>query len=106
MSNYVFGVDIGGTTVKMGLFDKEGTLLDKWEIPSVTANHGERILPDIADSTKPSTYQVFTYTDRWVTYMEMCPRAGQEQDSQRLHHASQKARNLKGINCLLLKFPI
>ena len=52
MSNYVFGVDIGGTTVKMGLFDKEGTLLDKWEIPSVTANHGERILPDIADSIK------------------------------------------------------
>lgn len=52
MSKYVFGVDIGGTTVKMGLFDKEGTLLDKWEIPSVTANHGERILPDIADSIK------------------------------------------------------
>ena len=29
MSKFVFGVDIGGTTVKMGLFDKEGTLLDK-----------------------------------------------------------------------------
>lgn len=52
MSKFVFGVDIGGTTVKMGLFDIEGALLDKWEIPSVTANHGERILPDIADSIK------------------------------------------------------
>ena len=23
--------DIGGTTVKMGLFDEEGTMIDKWE---------------------------------------------------------------------------
>lgn len=52
MANYVFGVDVGGTTVKMGLFDKDGNVLDKWEIPTRTANNGENILPDIADSVK------------------------------------------------------
>lgn len=48
MADYVFGVDIGGTTVKMGLFDTSGTVLDKWEIPTRTENGGENILPDIA----------------------------------------------------------
>lgn len=50
MKKYAFGVDIGGTTVKMGLFDKNGSLLDKWEIPTVTANAGAAILPDVAAS--------------------------------------------------------
>ncbi len=48
MSQYVFGVDVGGTTVKMGLFEINGKLLDKWEIPTRTANGGEAILPDVA----------------------------------------------------------
>jgi len=39
---YVFGVDIGGTTVKIGLFDVEGNVLDKWEIPTRTENEGEQ----------------------------------------------------------------
>lgn len=50
MKKYVFGVDVGGTTVKLGLFDKDGNVLDKWEIPTVTENAGEKILPDIAAS--------------------------------------------------------
>lgn len=45
---YGFGVDVGGTTVKLGLFDETGVLLDKREIPTHTENSGERILPDIA----------------------------------------------------------
>lgn len=45
-----FGVDLGGTTVKIAYFDENGTMLDKWEIPTVTANGGEQILPDIAAS--------------------------------------------------------
>ena len=45
---YGFGIDVGGTTVKLAWFDETGTLLDKWEIPTVTAGGGERILPDIA----------------------------------------------------------
>lgn len=50
MSKYCFGVDVGGTTVKIGLFNTDGDLLDKWEIPTVTENNGEAILPDIAKS--------------------------------------------------------
>ncbi len=45
---YVFGVDVGGTTVKLGLFDQNGTVIDKWEIPTRTENNGKNILPDIA----------------------------------------------------------
>lgn len=52
MSKYVFGVDVGGTTVKLGLFDVEGNLLDKWEIPTRTENGGNQILPDVAESIK------------------------------------------------------
>lgn len=52
MSQYVFGVDIGGTTVKMGLFTVNGELVEKWEIPTKTNNGGENILPDVAQSIK------------------------------------------------------
>jgi len=48
--NYCFGVDLGGTTVKMGLFTVDGTVSDKWEIPTRTENSGEKILPDIAEA--------------------------------------------------------
>ncbi len=50
MGKYAFGVDIGGTTVKMGLFDRDGCVLDKWEIPTVKDNDGAAILPDVAES--------------------------------------------------------
>lgn len=52
MKKYAFGVDIGGTTVKIGLFDKDGCVLDKWEIPTVKDNGGDSVLPDVADSIK------------------------------------------------------
>ncbi len=47
---YGFGVDLGGTTVKLAYFNTEGMLLDKWEIPTITENNGAQILPDIARS--------------------------------------------------------
>ncbi len=52
MKDYCFGIDIGGTTVKLGLFHTDGTLLDRWEIPTRTENAGEAILPDIAASVE------------------------------------------------------
>ena len=52
MRPYAFGVDIGGTTVKIGLFKTEGELLEKWEIPTRKENGGEQILPDVAASLK------------------------------------------------------
>lgn len=48
MKKYCFGVDVGGTTIKMGLFDVAGNVLDKWEIKTRTENGGENVLPDIA----------------------------------------------------------
>ena len=50
MKKYCFGVDVGGTTVKVGLFTVEGQLLDKWEIITRTENNGENILFDICES--------------------------------------------------------
>ena len=50
MEKYCFGVDLGGTTVKIGLFDTEGTVLEKWEIPTRKENYGGEILPDIAEA--------------------------------------------------------
>ena len=49
---YGFGIDLGGTTVKIAYFDETGKMLDKWEIPTVTADGGSQILPDIAASVK------------------------------------------------------
>ena len=45
---YCFGVDLGGTTVKMGVFQEDGKILDKWEIKTRVENGGEAILPDIS----------------------------------------------------------
>ncbi len=50
MKPYGFGVDIGGTTIKMGLFETSGALLDKWEIPTRTENGGAYILPDVNEA--------------------------------------------------------
>lgn len=47
---YCFGVDIGGTTVKLGLFEAEGTIVDKWEIATDISDEGSAILPDVAAS--------------------------------------------------------
>lgn len=50
MKKYCFGIDVGGTTVKCGLFDVSGELLDKWEIPTRTEDNGVHILPDVAET--------------------------------------------------------
>ncbi|MBP5609277.1 MAG: ROK family glucokinase [Lachnospiraceae bacterium] len=58
MSKVIFGVDLGGTTVKMGYFDTEGNVKDKWEIPTRKENNGSNILPDIAASIKAKMYEM------------------------------------------------
>lgn len=45
-----FGVDIGGTTTKIGIFTLNGKLLDKWEVTTRTKENGKYILGDIAVS--------------------------------------------------------
>lgn len=52
MKKYCFGIDVGGTTVKMGLFTTEGELLDKWEIPTRKEDGGAYIFNDVAASVE------------------------------------------------------
>lgn len=47
MNKKCFGVDLGGTTTKIGLFDIDGTLLEKYEIPTNKQENGKYILDDI-----------------------------------------------------------
>lgn len=46
MEPYAFGIDIGGTAIKLGLFQTDGQLLEKWKIPTRTVDHGIHVLPD------------------------------------------------------------
>ena len=48
MGKKIFGVDLGGTTVKLCLFNEEGVVEEKWEIPTRKEDQGAHILPDIA----------------------------------------------------------
>lgn len=48
MKEYAFGIDLGGTTAKVGLFTTAGALLEKWEVPTDTSEKGVRILPNLA----------------------------------------------------------
>lgn len=50
MTKYCFGIDIGGTTVKCGLFQTDGQLCEKWEIITRTENNGKAIIPDVAET--------------------------------------------------------
>lgn len=52
MRNYGFGIDIGGTTIKIGLFKIDGTLLEKWEVNTRKEENGKYILEDIAKEIK------------------------------------------------------
>ena len=47
---YAVGVDLGGTTVKIGIFTEEAKVVSKWEIKTRKQENGRFILPDIADS--------------------------------------------------------
>lgn len=50
MNKYVYGIDIGGTSIKIGLFTLQGELVDKWNIQTNKENHGKSITNDIYQS--------------------------------------------------------
>ncbi len=52
MEKKCIGVDVGGTTVKLGLFETTGTVLHKWEVPTRKEEGGRYILEDVAASIK------------------------------------------------------
>lgn len=66
MSEYGFGVDVGGTTVKLALFTRSGELVKKWEIPTDTSDNGEHILSDIADALKRCMEEHALTADRFL----------------------------------------
>ncbi|MBQ1881127.1 MAG: ROK family glucokinase [Lachnospiraceae bacterium] len=49
---YAFGIDVGGTSIKLGLVSTDGELIEEWEIPTRTEDGGKNVLPDIAVSVK------------------------------------------------------
>ena len=57
MKEYAFGIDLGGTTAKIGLFTTTGDLLEKWEVPTDTSDQGARILPNLAAAVQDKMVQ-------------------------------------------------
>lgn len=49
MDKICFGVDVGGTAVKVGLFCSEGKLIDKWEFATRKTENGKDIMKDVSD---------------------------------------------------------
>ena len=65
MSRKCIGIDIGGTTVKLGMFEQDGTLLEKWEIPTRKENGGAHILEDIGGGHKEKGRRKGTFDGRF-----------------------------------------
>ena len=57
MKEDAFGIDLGGTTAKIGLFTTTGDLLEKWEVPTDTSDQGVRILPNLAAAVQDKMAQ-------------------------------------------------
>ena len=49
-NKYIFGIDIGGTACKLGLFSDDGSLLEKWQIPTDKSNDGMKVFEDLAET--------------------------------------------------------
>ena len=49
-NKYIFGIDIGGTACKLGLFSDDGSLLEKWQIPTDRSNDGMKVFEDLAET--------------------------------------------------------
>lgn len=52
MGKKCIGIDVGGTTVKLGLFEVTGELVKKWEIPTNKEENGKYIISDVAESVR------------------------------------------------------
>ncbi len=59
MAKFCFGADIGGTSVKMGMFSMEGELLGKWEI----LTNYNTVLEDVARTIKEHFSEEFKKED-------------------------------------------
>ena len=75
MKKYCFGVDVGGTTIKLGLFTVEGELLEKWEIPTRTENHS------ILLKIRPSFVLIFRSFPAFSIIPLHCPYGNKKKSS-------------------------
>lgn len=62
----VIGVDIGGTSVKIGIFDVDGNLICKDAILTRTQDGGSGILPDLAEKIKQMTEEASILADEVI----------------------------------------
>lgn len=46
MEKFILGIDIGGTTIKIGIINEDGNIHSKWEIPTNIENQGASIATD------------------------------------------------------------
>ena len=73
MKEYAFGIDLGGTTAKIGLFKTTGELLEKWEVPTDTSNAGEHILENLAAAVQGKMQEKALPPLRWKAWAWACP---------------------------------
>lgn len=73
MKEYAFGIDLGGTTAKIGLFTTTGDLLEKWEVPTDTSDQGVRILPNLAAAVQDKMAQRSLRPTRSRAWAWACP---------------------------------
>lgn len=52
MKKTIIGVDIGGTTVKIGFVTQNGDIITKWEIPTNIVDNGKNIIEEVWTSIK------------------------------------------------------
>ncbi len=48
----IFGVDVGGTFIKFGIFDEKGNLHNDWELPTDKSEQGSHLLEQVALSVE------------------------------------------------------
>ena len=96
MANYVFGVDIGGTTVKIGLFTTQGEMVEKWEITTRTDEGGKYILSDIAAS-------VDQFNEWFMRFAPEAFRSTRVETTKHVKAALLATKDLRDLNAAMLK---
>ncbi|WAA11460.1 ROK family glucokinase [Fervidibacillus halotolerans] len=48
--DYIFSIDLGGTSTKLAIINDDGQFIHKWEIPTDISENGRMIVPNIAQS--------------------------------------------------------
>ena len=57
MESMILGIDVGGTSIKIGFVSENGDVFDKWEIPTNTNENGKHIVHDIWTSIEKKLKQ-------------------------------------------------